>query len=77
MKNITELKKAIGIFRSYGIPLTGKRKSASFYQELHMDKAFVLGLVFELEYELKKELEDEKALQVQTPSQLIEYLMRA
>lgn len=77
MKNISAMKKAIGIFQSYGIPLTGKRKSANFYRELHMDRIFVSALVFELEYGLNKELADEKANQVETPSELLGYLMSA
>lgn len=77
MKTITNMKKAIGVFRTYGIPLTGKRKSANFYRELQMDKMFVDGLIFELEYELKRELEDEKISKIETPSELIEHLLSA
>jgi acyl carrier protein len=77
MKNISALKKTICIFKSYGIPLTGKRKSANFYKELNMDKIYVSGLVFELEYCLDKVLADEKANRVETPSELIGYLMSA
>lgn len=71
------MKKAIGVFRTYGIPLTGKRKSANFYKELQMDKIFVDGLIFELEYELKRELEDETVSRIETPSELIEHLLSA
>ncbi len=74
MKNITEIKKAIGIFRTYGIPLTGKRKAADFYRELQMDKVFVDGLIFELELELKKEVESAKLEKVNSPSDLLECL---
>lgn len=71
------MRKAIGVFRSYGIPLTGKKKSANFYNDLRMDKIFVSGLIFELEYELKKELEDDKIARIQTPSELISSLLQA
>ena len=71
------MKKAIGVFRTYGIPLTGKRKSANFYRELRMDKMFVDGLIFELELELKRELEDDKVSKIETPSELIEHLLKA
>ncbi|MEX2513961.1 MAG: acyl carrier protein [Cyclobacteriaceae bacterium] len=77
MKNITALRKAIGIFHSYGIPLTGKKKAANFYYDLRMDKVFVSGLIFELEYELNKELEEEKIARIQTPSELINTLLKA
>jgi len=77
MKTITNMKKAIGVFNTYGIPLTGKRKSANFYRELQMDKMFVDGLIFELEYELKRELEDDKVSKIETPSELIGHLLSA
>ncbi|MCC5937280.1 MAG: acyl carrier protein [Lunatimonas sp.] len=77
MKNIKALRKAIRVFESYGIPLTGKRKGANFYNDLKMDKVFVSGLIYELESELKRELEDEKIAKIQTPSELIETLLRA
>jgi acyl carrier protein len=77
MKTITAMRKAIGVFQSYGIPLTGKKKAANFYYDLRMDKIFVSGLIFELEYELKKELADEKIARIQTPSELINSLLQA
>lgn len=77
MKNITALRKTIEVFQSYGISLTGKRKRANFYNDLRMDKIFVSGLIYELESELKKELEDEKAANIQTPSELIYILLQA
>ena len=42
-----------------------------------MDKIFVAGLIFELEYELKRELEEEKVAHIQTPSELINTLLKA
>ena len=77
MNNITAMRKAIEIFQSYGIPLTGKKKAANFYYDLRMDKIFVSGLIFELEYELKKELADDKIARIQTPSELIDTLLKA
>ncbi len=77
MKNITALRKTIQVFKSYGITLTGRKKGANFYRDLRMDKIFVSGLIFELEYELKKELEDEKVAKIQTPSELINTLLKA
>lgn len=77
MKNFAALRKAIEVFQSYGIPLTGKKKAANFYNDLRMDKIFVSGLIYELEYELNKELEDEKIARIQTPSELINTLLKA
>ncbi|EON75896.1 hypothetical protein ADIS_3628 [Lunatimonas lonarensis] len=77
MNNIKALRTAIRVFESYGIPLTGKRKGANFYEDLKMDRVFVSGLIYELESELKRELEDEKIAKIQTPSELIYTLLRA
>ena len=51
--------------------------AANFYCDLRMDKIFVSGLIFELEYELNKELEDDKVARIQTPSELIDTLLKA
>ncbi|EOZ95354.1 hypothetical protein A33Q_3274 [Indibacter alkaliphilus LW1] len=77
MKNIAELKKAISVFRAYGITLTGKRKTANFYAELGMEWVFVNGLIYELELELKREILEEKAKEIQTPSEAIQTLLSA
>jgi hypothetical protein len=68
-------KRAIGIFNSYGTPLTGNRKNANFYEELKMDKIFVDGLIFELEYQLNKELEVDQITTLQSPSELLSALI--
>jgi acyl carrier protein len=77
MNKFSNMKKAIGVFRSYGIPLSGKQKSANFYKELHMDKVYVDGLIFELELELNKILKEEKIAQLETPSDLLQELLAA
>jgi acyl carrier protein len=77
MNNIAALRKTIGVFQSYGIPLTGKRKGVNFYDDLRMDKIFVSGLIYELESELNKELEDDTVARIQTPSELIYTLLQA
>lgn len=77
MNNISALRKAIGVFQSYGIPLTGKKKAANFYYDLRMDKIFVSGLIFELESELNKELAEDKVANIQSPSELIDTLLKA
>lgn len=70
------MKKAIGIFRMYGIPLIGKNKTANFYQELKMDQAYVNGLIFELELELNKEIQEEKLLELASPGQVLKELLK-
>lgn len=74
MNNFNKKKKAIGVFRSYGIPLTGKRKKANFFNELRMDRVFVDGLIFELELELEKIIETEKLPKLESPSMVLEEL---
>ena len=75
MGNYEKKKKAIGVFNSYGIPLTGNRKNANFYKELKMDRMFVDGLIFELEFQLKKELEVDQIFKLQSPSELLSVLI--
>lgn len=76
MKKYTDLRKISKVFQQYGINLTGKRKYASFESDLRMDRVFVSGLIFELEYELSRELEDDKIEHVTAPAHVIEMLMR-
>lgn len=75
MKGYKELRKISRAFQDYGIVLTGKRKYDRFDRDLKMDKVFVMGLIFELEFQLKKNLSDDKADGVQAPAQVIELLM--
>ncbi|MEP1085300.1 acyl carrier protein [Algoriphagus sp.] len=75
MKNFTDLRKITKVFQQYGIDISGKGKYASFEKDLRMDKVFVSGLIFELEYELHRELEDDKVAGITTPTQVIELLM--
>lgn len=76
MKNFSDLRKITKVFHQYGIPLTGKKKYASFEKDLKMDRVFVNGLIFECELELSKELAEEKLQQIQVPAQVIEFLIR-
>ncbi|PSL07976.1 acyl carrier protein [Cecembia rubra] len=75
MKNFEKKKKAIEVFQTYGIPLTGKKKTADFFQELNMDKVFVDGLIYELEIKLQKEIELEKITALRNPSMVLEELL--
>ncbi|RZS98145.1 acyl carrier protein [Cecembia calidifontis] len=75
MKNFEKKKKAIEVFQTYGIALTGKKKTADFFQELKMDKVFVDGLIYELELKLQKEIEIEKITALRNPSMVLEELL--
>jgi acyl carrier protein len=75
MTKLGKKKKAIEVFQTYGIHLTGQRKKADFYNELKMDKVFVDGLIFELEMGLGKELPDEKLPELTNPQKLLQELL--
>ncbi|MDN3203631.1 acyl carrier protein [Algoriphagus sediminis] len=74
--NYTTLKKAIEVFHSYGISLSGSRKNDHFIQTLRMDPIFVNGLIFELELELQRFIMEENVMDIQTPRELIDLLMK-
>ena len=68
---ISILKKIIHVFRKYGIVIIGKRKFDDFYHDLHMDKIFVNGLIFEVEFALRKDISEECLTSVSTPQALV------
>ncbi|SIN77479.1 acyl carrier protein [Algoriphagus halophilus] len=74
-QQFTLLKKAVEVFHSYGINLSGQQKNAHFIQQLEMDPIFINGLIFELEYQLHIILQDELLGQVNTPKDLINLLL--
>lgn len=69
------LKKAVAVFHSYGIDLTGQRKNVHLIQQLNMDPVFVNGLIFELEYHLQVIIQEEKLKNASTPREIIELLL--
>ncbi len=69
------LKKAVEVFHSYGIDLTGQRKNAHLIQQLHMDPIFINGLIFELEFQLQVIIQEEKLSKASTPREIIELLL--
>lgn len=75
MGKYSQLRKITQVFSGYGIVLTGNRKHDHFIFDLRMDKIFLNGLIYELEYALDKELEDHKIIGVDAPSQLIALLL--
>ena len=74
MTKLGQKKKAIAVFQTYGIHLTGQRKKADFFKELNMDKVFVDGLIFELEMGLGKGLPDDKLTELTNPQKLLHEL---
>lgn len=75
MKKYRKLRKISEVFKTYGIKLTGGRKYDHFVRDLRMDRIFVSGLIFELEYELQKQIEDEKLVEIHAPAQVIALLI--
>ena len=73
--NISSIKRILGVLKKYGIQITGKRKYDHFYEDLNIDKVFVDGLIFEVEYELKKELADEYLQAVESPFSLVKIFL--
>jgi len=45
------------VFESYGISLNGRQGKLHLKNDLHMDEVFINGLIFELEYVSKKNLD--------------------
>ncbi|MDF2157867.1 acyl carrier protein [Algoriphagus sp. CAU 1675] len=74
-QQFAKIKKAVEVFHSYGITLTGSRKNDHFIQKLNMDPVFVNGLIFELEFELQVILQEEKLKNAGTPKELIQLLL--
>ncbi|MHA7128542.1 acyl carrier protein [Algoriphagus namhaensis] len=74
-QQFTTLKKAVEVFHSYGISLSGPRKNDHFIQNLNMDPVFINGLIFELEYQLQRFIQEEKLCSAKTPKELIQLLM--
>jgi hypothetical protein len=69
------LKKAIEVFHSYGIRLSGQGKNAHLVLHLDMHPIFVNGLIFELEYQLQVIIQEEKLQNASTPREIINLLL--
>jgi acyl carrier protein len=74
-QHFAQLKKAVEVFHSYGITLSGQRKNDHFIQQLNMDPVFINGLIFELEYNLQIFLQDEMLGKACTPREVIQLLL--
>lgn len=74
-QRISKIKKAIEVFNTYGITLTGQRKNDHFVKQLNMDPIFVNGLIFELEFNLQVFIQEDKLQGACTPRQLFGLLM--
>ena len=59
MKGINISRKLVRVFESYGINLKGNQGNMHLKNDLHMDEIFINGLIFELEYVSKKNLDKE------------------
>ncbi len=76
INNYSTLKKAVEVFHTYGISLAGARKNDHFIQTLQMDPIFVNGLIFELELELQRFIMQENVMDIKTPRELIDLLLK-
>ena len=75
MGNYLKLRKAVFVFKQYGITLFGNNKKANLYRDLNMDPVFINGLVFELEFALQVEMDKNLELKMTVPAQLIQNLV--
>lgn len=75
-QHYSQLKKAVEVFHSYGISLSGPRKNDHFIKQLNMDPVFVNGLIFELEYNLQIVLQEEIMGNACTPKEVIQLLFQ-
>jgi hypothetical protein len=75
-QHFSQLKKAVEVFHSYGITLSGQRKNDHFIQQLNMDPVFINGLIFELEYNLQIFLQEEMLGKACTPKEVIRLLLK-
>lgn len=64
------------VFHLYGIKLSGKKKHYNLYDDLKMDQAYVLGLIYELELATNGLIEDDDAYGIQAPAQIVQKLLR-
>lgn len=72
MNGLSIVKKLRKVFESYGIRLNGKQGNLHLKNDLHMDEVFINGLIFELEYVSKKNLEKDFAELELRPVRLLE-----
>lgn len=72
IKGMNVAKKLSKVFESYGINLNGRQGNLHLKNDLHMDEVFINGLIFELEYVSKKNLEKEFGELELRPVRLIE-----
>ena len=70
-QHFTTLKKAVEVFHTYGITVSGQRKNDHFIQKLDMHPVYINGLIFELEFQLQIFIQDEKICSAKTPKELV------
>jgi acyl carrier protein len=75
MKNYSKIRKIIQVFHLYGIKLSGDRKFVNLYDDLKMERIFVMGLIFELELASQVQVNDEDLNSLQEPVQIIYKLL--
>ena len=75
MSNYVKIKSMIKAFQNYGIYQPSKVKEADFVKDLGFDKAFVNGLIYDVEEALHVSLNESEVEQLQSPKDVIEYML--
>lgn len=75
MSNYVKIKSIVKAFKNYGIDQPSKVKEADFVKDLGFDKAFVNGLIYDVEEALRISLSEKEVAQLQSPKDVIEYIL--
>ncbi len=75
MSNYIKLKSIVKAFKNYGIDQPSRVKEANFVKDLGFDKVFVYGLIYDVEEALHVSLNESEVEQLQSPKDVIEYML--
>lgn len=75
MSNYVKIKSIVRAFKNYGIDQPSKVKEADFIKDLGFDKVFVDGLIYDVEEALHVSLSEREVEQLQSPKDVIEYML--
>lgn len=75
MSNYVKLKSIVKVFKNYGIDRPSKVKEANFVKDLGFDPVFVGGLLYDVEEALHLSLEQSEADKLESPKDVIEYML--
>lgn len=75
MTEYSKIKNMVRVFKTYGINYPSKVREAEFEKDLGFDKAFVGGLIYDVEEALQVFLNQEEVDRIQNPKDLISYML--